>query len=57
MQERFLHGVLRFVERCQHAVAMNVQFAPVELGDCREGRLVTCDRVIELVGSLHVNYT
>lgn len=35
---------------------MNVQFAPLALGDCREGRLVTCDRGIELVGSLHVNY-
>ena len=35
-QERLLHGVLRLVERGEHPVAVDVQLAPVALGEARE---------------------
>src|SRR5262249_28589013 len=35
-QQRLLHSVLGFVERGQHAVAVQVQFAPVAFGTLRE---------------------
>jgi hypothetical protein len=43
-EERLLDGVLRVVERGQHAVAVDVQLAPVTLGERGEGGLVALDR-------------
>ena len=37
-QKRLLHGVLGFLERSEHPVAVNVQLAPVPLGEGGEGR-------------------
>jgi hypothetical protein len=53
VQERLLHGVLRFVERGEHPVAVDGQFAPVALGERREDGLLTGDRGGDLVGSIH----
>ena len=36
-EERLLHGVLGLVERGEHAVAVDVQLAPMALGERREG--------------------
>ena len=49
-QERLLHGVLRFVERGEHPVAVDVQLAPVALGELGEARLVLGDRAGHAAG-------
>ena len=36
-QERLLYGVLRIVERREHPVAVDVELAPVTLGESGEG--------------------
>ena len=43
-QERLLHRVLGLVERGQHPVAVDVQLAPVPLGERRERGLLARDR-------------
>jgi hypothetical protein len=49
-EERLLDGVLRLVERGQHPVAVDVEFAPVPLGEGRECGLPTGERGRDLVG-------
>ena len=49
-QERLLDGVLRLVERGEHPVAVDVQLAPVALGERGEGGLVLGDRVGHAAG-------
>ena len=49
-QERLLHGVLRLVERGEHPVAVDVQLAPVALGELGEGGLVLGDRAGHAAG-------
>jgi hypothetical protein len=43
-QERFLDRVLRFIEGCQHPVAVDVELAAVSLGKLCERTLVAGDR-------------
>ena len=49
-QERLLHGVVGLVERGQHPVAVDVQLAPVSLGEGRERGLPTGERGRDRVG-------